>query len=62
MFMSKVVNLVGLLGDIKEDWRSGDGSPPAWSRGGALVEGLPEAEAAPETEAFFVKLHILYFH
>ena len=23
------------------------------SRGGALVEGLPEAEAAPETEAFF---------
>jgi len=23
MFMSKVVNLTGLLGDIKEDWRSG---------------------------------------
>jgi len=56
MFMSKVVNLAGLLGDIKETGVLEDGSPPAGSRGRALVEGLPEAEA------FFVKLHILYFH
>jgi len=34
-------------GDIKEDWGSGNGSPPARSRGGAPVEGHP-----PEAEAF----------
>jgi len=27
-------------GDIKEDWESGDGSPPVGSRGGAQVTGL----------------------
>ena len=42
---SKGVDLTGLLGDIKEDWGSGDGSLPAWSRGGASVGGLgDEAE------------------
>jgi len=36
----KGVDLTGLLGDIKEDWGSGNGNPPAGSRGGALVGGL----------------------
>jgi len=43
----KGVDLTGLLGDIKEDWGLGDGSPPAGSRGGAPVGG-----SAPEAEAF----------
>jgi len=37
---TKGVNLTGLLGDIKEDWGSRDGSPPAGSRGGAPVGAM----------------------
>ena len=43
-------------GDIKEDWGSGDGSPPAGSRGGAPIGVL----GAPRNEAIFVKLHIIF--
>jgi len=43
-------------GDIKEDWGSGDGSPPAGWRGRAQVGGL--GDVSPESETFFVKLHI----
>ena len=56
MFMSKGVNLTGLLGDIKEDWGSGGQKSLAGSRGGALVGGL----GTPEAAAFFVKLHIIF--
>jgi len=47
----KGVDLTGLLGDIKEDWGSGDGSPPAGSRGVAPVGGLGR-RSLPEAEAF----------
>jgi len=45
------VDFTGLLGDIKEDWGSGDGSPPVGSRGGAPVEGLGTKK---------LKLHIIF--
>jgi len=37
---NKGVDLTGLLGDIKEDWGLGDGSPPSGSRGRSPVGGL----------------------
>jgi len=47
----KGVDLTGLLGDIKEDWGSGDGSPPAGSRGGAPVGDLGD-EVPQKLELF----------
>jgi len=62
----KGIDLTGSLGDIKEDWGSGDPSgvqgrspgirpggqsPPAGSRGRALVDGLGDG-SPPEAEAF----------
>ena len=52
MFISKVVNLTELLGDIKQDWGSGDGSPPAGPTGRALVGGL--GDEVPQK----LKLHL----
>jgi len=37
-------------GDTKEDWGSGDGSPPAASRGGAPVGG----QVPQKLKVFFV--------
>jgi len=45
--MDKGVDLTGLLGGIKEDWGSGDGSLPSRVQGGATVGLCP-----PEAEAF----------
>ena len=46
---SNGVDLTGLLGDIKEDWRSWGRKSPSGVRGGAPVGGPPEAEAFCET-------------
>ena len=45
-------------GDIKEDWGLGDGSPPAGSRGRALVGGM--GDEVPQKLKLFVKLHIIF--
>jgi len=47
------------LGDIKEDWGLGDGSPPAGSRGGALIGSLGD-EVPQKLKIFLVKLHIIF--
>jgi len=49
---TKGVDLTGLLGDIKEDWESGD-KVPHWGPGA-------EVPQKPEAEVFFVKLHIIF--
>jgi len=49
--MIKGVDLTELLGDIKEDWGSGDGSPPVGSRDESpMVWGTKSPP--PEAEAF----------
>jgi len=53
--IAKGVDLIGLLGDIKEDWGSGGRKSPAGSRGGAPVGGL-----VPQKLKLFVKLHIIF--
>ena len=59
MFMSKDVNLTGLLGDIKEDWGSG-----GWKSISGVQGRSPGRESVgrspPEAEAFFVKLHTIF--
>jgi len=56
--MRKGVDLTGLLGNIKEDWGLGDGSPPAGSRGRAPVGSLEDE--VPQKLKLFVKLHIIF--
>jgi len=56
---NKGVDLTGLLGDIKEHWGSGDGSPTAGSGGQSPIRGSG-GRSTPEAEAFFVKLHIKF--
>ena len=50
---SNGVDLTGLLGDIKEDWRSWGRKSPSGVRGGAPVGG-------PQKLKLFVKLHIIF--
>ena len=53
MLAAKGVDLTRLLGDIKEDWGYGDGSPPAGSRGGAQVRDLGDEVPVPQKLKLF---------
>ena len=59
MFMSKDVNFTGLLGDIKEDWRSGGRKSPSGVHGRSPGRGS-DGRILPEAEPFFVKLHMIF--
>jgi len=60
LYRCKGVDLTGLLGDIKEDWRSGDRSPPAGSRGGAPVGVWGTKSPRSIGLSFFVKIHLTF--
>jgi len=49
----KSCNIINLLGDIKEDWGS-------WDPRGVQGRSPGRLGDAPEAEAFFVKLHIIF--
>jgi len=51
LLFSNGVDLTGLLGDIKEDWRSGGRKSPSGVRGGAPVGGL--GDKVPQKLKFF---------
>jgi len=53
MFMSKGINLTGLLGDIKEDWESGGRKSPGGVQGQSPGK-RSEGRCPTEAEAFFV--------
>ena len=59
MFMSKVVNLTGLFGDIKEDWGSGGRKSLSGVQGRSPGRGSGERSPS-EADAFFVKLYIIF--